>query len=373
MKKSKVIVPSLGILLLSAAASISGTVAWFTANRTFELDAGNFAVISTKTNLECEVTAGVGTKVNASTGAIELDVPENYEHLELTDASVDVFTNNGRLVAPEYSGKKVGKVVTLASANDGYNEEYDPDGDSTPNPGYDPEFANGLYRETYTSVDDEDNEEEHLVFSAFTWTMDFTVAYGGSGGQKQALYLDLNATDGSTATLENGSAPTDTGKGFRVAFIPVDVDDTAEGVENGTGIEKVWAPNRELSHEEIDDKGTAETDDDETIDVTDIKYCDLSGSPTSSTTLASLEHEYDPAKNTLIDSTCVLGLPEDGEGTEDAVNYLGTFDLTPSSTVHLKYLVVVYYEGTDPDIVNTASTVYETIVTHFVFGTAELA
>ena len=46
MKKSKIIVPALGILLLSAAASVSGTVAWFTANRTFEMDAGNFSVIS---------------------------------------------------------------------------------------------------------------------------------------------------------------------------------------------------------------------------------------------------------------------------------------------------------------------------------------
>ena len=32
MKKSKIIVPALGVLVLSTAASISGTVAWFTAN-----------------------------------------------------------------------------------------------------------------------------------------------------------------------------------------------------------------------------------------------------------------------------------------------------------------------------------------------------
>ena len=34
MKKSKILAPALGVLVLSTAASISGTVAWFTANRT---------------------------------------------------------------------------------------------------------------------------------------------------------------------------------------------------------------------------------------------------------------------------------------------------------------------------------------------------
>ena len=32
MKKTKIIIPSLGLLLLSTAASITGTVAWFAAN-----------------------------------------------------------------------------------------------------------------------------------------------------------------------------------------------------------------------------------------------------------------------------------------------------------------------------------------------------
>ncbi len=34
MKKTKVIIPALGMLLLSTAASVTGTVAWFTANKT---------------------------------------------------------------------------------------------------------------------------------------------------------------------------------------------------------------------------------------------------------------------------------------------------------------------------------------------------
>ena len=37
MKKSKIIAPALGVLILSTAASISGTVAWFTANSTIDV------------------------------------------------------------------------------------------------------------------------------------------------------------------------------------------------------------------------------------------------------------------------------------------------------------------------------------------------
>ncbi len=33
MKKSKIIVPALGIMCLSTAAAVTGTVAWFTAAR----------------------------------------------------------------------------------------------------------------------------------------------------------------------------------------------------------------------------------------------------------------------------------------------------------------------------------------------------
>ena len=45
MKKSKIIVPALAIITLSTAASITGTVAWFTANRTASVTVGDMAVV----------------------------------------------------------------------------------------------------------------------------------------------------------------------------------------------------------------------------------------------------------------------------------------------------------------------------------------
>ena len=353
MKKSKVIVPALGILLLSAAASISGTVAWFTANRTFEMDAGNFSVISTKTNLECEVTAGVGTKVGANK-AIQLDSSLNSGNLKLTDASVDHSAK--KLVAPDYTGKEVGKVVTLASANNGYNEEYDPDGDSTPNPGYDSAFANGLYRETYN-----DGTADVMVYSAFTFELDFSIAYA-STGSSQALFMDLADC---TAT-----AASNTGKGFRMAFIPETIE-AQSGHADGAGIAKVWAPNRLLADvhngEQTAGADTPTEDDDVFEQVPDLQYCNLS-TAAAGTKLDTLETQYTTGNVLMTKDNAALQAPTDGSGTTSNVNYMGTFTFAASTTVHLKYLVVVWFEGTDPVIVNNAETVYETISTHLAFG-----
>lgn len=62
MKKSKIIVPALGILLLSTAASISGTVAWFTASRTFSTTVSEFGVGSIDGELKAVVAGDIGTK-----------------------------------------------------------------------------------------------------------------------------------------------------------------------------------------------------------------------------------------------------------------------------------------------------------------------
>lgn len=346
MKKSKIIVPALGILLLSAAASVSGTVAWFTANRTFEMDAGNFSVISTKTNLECEVTAGVGTKVGANK-AIQLDSSLNSGNLKLTDASVDHSAK--KLVAPDYTGKEVGKVVTLASANNGYNESAEP-------AAYQADYENGLYRETYN-----DGTADIMVYSAFTFELDFSIAYA-STGSSQALFMDLADCTATDAT--------NTGKGFRMAFIPETIA-TQSGHADGAGVAKVWAPNRLLAdvHNGEQTAG-ADTPDDDSDDVfeqvPDLQYCNLS-SATAGTKLDTLETEY--TGNVLMTKdNAALQAPTDGSGTTSSVNYMGTFTFAASTTVHLKYLVVVWFEGTDPAIVNNAETVYETISTHLAFG-----
>ena len=106
MKKSKIIIPALGILLLSTAASISGTVAWFTASRTFATNVSEFGVGSIDGELKATVAAGIGTKVGANDSTIEFAVGSTASIL--TDASYDssaklVYTDDA-LVTEENNG-----------------------------------------------------------------------------------------------------------------------------------------------------------------------------------------------------------------------------------------------------------------------------
>ena len=91
MKKSKIIVPALGILLLSTAASISGTVAWFTATRTFSTTVSEFGVGSVDGNLSAVVAGGVGTKQKGTGSAADkktiLFKNDDDDPSALTDAS----------------------------------------------------------------------------------------------------------------------------------------------------------------------------------------------------------------------------------------------------------------------------------------------
>lgn len=321
MKKSKIIVPALGILLFSTAASISGTVAWFTATRTYEADAGNFAVVSTKNNLEVEMAGELGTQLKDGDDTVIELANANYK---LTDASVDAA--NHYLIAPDAAGTKVGKLVDLnAPAILGTAA-----GDT-----------NGLFRETN-------------IYSAFTWTIDFKLSMG-SVSQTIGLFFDNSL---SSVTLSDGSAVTDTGKGFRVGFLPISVADA----NNGSGIAKVWAPNQ-----------TGQTS-----SVNNVRYTAYSNAIVAgTTTLDSITANYSTG-NVLMDgatATNALTVPEDGAvgATTSAVNYMGTFTFAADSVVHLKYRVVVWYEGTDPTIINTEDTVYEIVKANMHFGTARLA
>ena len=97
MKKSKIIIPALGILLLSTAASISGSVAWFTANRTIATKVGSFGIGSVDGNLSGVVAGGVGTEVNSEDNKeilFQQTVSSAAQPTALTDGSYDNSTKN---------------------------------------------------------------------------------------------------------------------------------------------------------------------------------------------------------------------------------------------------------------------------------------
>ena len=94
MKKSKIIIPAAAILALSVGASVTGTVAWFTASRTASIAATNLAAINTGGNLTVSLTRGVGTTVDGTTVNLSFLRDVSYDDTA-NEAYVAVLDTNG--------------------------------------------------------------------------------------------------------------------------------------------------------------------------------------------------------------------------------------------------------------------------------------
>ena len=70
-KKSKIIVPALALITATTAASVTGTVAWFTATRSVEVTASQFVATKLESKLNVSCKEGVGT--TATNTAVTVD------------------------------------------------------------------------------------------------------------------------------------------------------------------------------------------------------------------------------------------------------------------------------------------------------------
>jgi len=89
MKKTKIIIPALAGLCISAAASVSGTVAWFAASRITKITAENIAVVNPEGSLSCSLSSIANTATDGS----KVSLKKNGEALgnktyRLRDASI---------------------------------------------------------------------------------------------------------------------------------------------------------------------------------------------------------------------------------------------------------------------------------------------
>ncbi len=191
MKKSKIIVPALGILLLSTAASISGTVAWFTASRTFSTSVSEFGVGSIDGQLKATVAAGVGTKVGTNDSTIEFAVDDTPS--VLTDAS---YYSTGRVVYTDDA------VVTEAGGGTNTTAFYLVGTDGT-------RTAANLKAGSKDSKD---------YYYAVTWTI--TLKYEGSATSNN-VHMLFDSTESSitvTSSSEGTDKHLDIGNGIRFNF-----------------------------------------------------------------------------------------------------------------------------------------------------------
>lgn len=176
MKKSKIIVPALAMIAFSTAASIAGSVAWFTASRTVTINAGNYAVVKINSDLTYAMSNGVGTTANAASSMVSFSG-------KLTDGSFNHLSET--VFTPTSDGKDIAFGTSL-SAED---------------------FASKMVRKTLS--------DSTVVYTAATFDISFTLDFAPSDPDK-ALYLDCSA--GKSRFTTTGEVAT--AAGFRMAFIP---------------------------------------------------------------------------------------------------------------------------------------------------------
>ena len=122
MKKTKIVIPALGMLLLSTAASVTGTVAWFAANATVNAEGmaitaktdSEFLVISKSSDL----TANAATvSLAAPTGTV---LPTNWRQNPTNYSWVTgagTATNNGAINSSGYTSLTIAESGNFGSAD----------------------------------------------------------------------------------------------------------------------------------------------------------------------------------------------------------------------------------------------------------------
>ena len=186
MKKSKIIIPALAMIAFSVAAAATGTVAWFTANRTASLDAGTYAVVKTTSNLSVTLSDGVGAARSGGTSN-EIIVVDG----KLTDGSFNHLT--GDIFEPNSEGSAIANTYNLSDQN----------------------LATELVR------GETGGQDSVNIYTAVTFGMTFKVKFGAASNDI-GLFLDLEViSNAAKSYFQVAGTPEPeavTATGFRMAF-----------------------------------------------------------------------------------------------------------------------------------------------------------
>ena len=125
MKKSKIIIPAAAILALSVGASVTGTVAWFTASRTKSFSVSNIAVINTAGDLGVSLTKGTGTEVTGDSVSLSYLKDASYDAVN-DEAFVATLNNDGsQITGTRAVNKTLNESVSVTvDGSSSYNKVY---------------------------------------------------------------------------------------------------------------------------------------------------------------------------------------------------------------------------------------------------------
>ena len=309
MKKSRIIVPAMAMIAFSTAASIAGSVAWFTASRSATIKAGTYAVVKTNADLDVTLAAGVGTTVvNGTVENPSLRSVSLGQNL-LTDGSFN--HNDGNIFTPNENADAIDSTKTVNVSELGTSAG-----------------VAKLVRQTFS--------EDKKVYTAVTWGISFSVSFPSSEGD-YGLFLDT----GSSKYEVTPTATPVTATGFRLGFYPIN---TPEG---STAHKRVYA----ALQEEDNCKYIAAS----TSAMTGVAYTDnyLIASDNIDTELPT---EATARATAIARNDC-----------------LGIFKYSSLATVTLSYTVVAWFEGTDPNVENQLSPeLYQSVVASLQFEAIKL-
>ncbi len=198
MKKTKIILPAIALLAVSGIASVTGTVAWFSANRAATVTA-SFTATDSEGNLQVLAKKGVGTTTTATaastTSAVTVDgVLTHGSYNAKADGSGELYVAN----ISEHTSTVDGDTATYEVT--GYTSK----GAITGNTG------TTITPSAYPWMAGTTNDDNKIWY-AVSWTVDISLAQNGNKDSTKMVFVDFNKTAFSDAN--------DVNNGFRVALM----------------------------------------------------------------------------------------------------------------------------------------------------------
>jgi hypothetical protein len=310
MKKTRIIIPALAMIAFSVAASITGTVAWFTANRTAQIEAGSFTVVKTSSNLDVTLAPGVGTTVDNDADTVTVNN-------KMTDGSVQ-HLSTPTIYTPAESGTELAATngsVAVSSASES-------------------NMLRGI------------DEDDQNIYTAVTYQMSFTLTFGAS--QKDVgLYLDCTANHSRfevTGPASTKSTPS-TAKGFRMAFIP-----NASGDANA----RVFADLQTAANcKHLDGS--------------------ITSGWAAGNNYGGIAYDNDLIDSAYSTALPTSGNRSAYQSRPDYLGTFEFADADANHQVTLTFYVVCWFEGTDPEIVNREhDDDYQTVASYLHFEAKDL-
>ncbi len=366
IKKSLLVVPALGVLMLATAGSVGGTVAWFSAVNTFHTDVSSFSVGRLDGSLACTMAAqpAKGTRAGTSSNTVVVgkdaagDVMMTHGSFKASNAYVYTVSNQIITTSGTWSSstvavnnstflsavKQVEGTYTFTYSSSSSNFELTGTATgtvavaemsskygitiSTPTTSDNAKTIVVALDNSYKASDNwmysatkiSDGSSEYYWYYAVGWQMTFSYTFGGDSSTYRNVYFNTASSKIAATQRVAGTGDELTYKGFRLAF--------RQAVGSGGYRCFIWAP-----EEDTLSSIHYVTSTDAIADYTD-------------TTSESLWYK---------DCSKDVALVTDGSSSTATasadLNYL--CQLTPtvtSSTIDC----IAWFEGSDPNIVNSA-------------------